>query len=68
MNLKQIIDHTRTRCIEGRLYRHDPQHDDPDLETDVGECPACGGEGCVERDELPNCVWRHAATPFAENH
>jgi hypothetical protein len=20
------------------------------------------------RDELPNCVWRDAATPFADNH
>ena len=33
------------RCIDGRLYRHDPQHDDPDLETDVGACKECGGEG-----------------------
>jgi hypothetical protein len=58
-----------TRCIEGSLYRHDPQHDDPDLETCIGTCPECGGEGCEpERDELPNCVWRNAATPFAENH
>lgn len=22
----------------------------------------------ANRDELPNCVWRGAATPFAENH
>lgn len=34
------------RCIEGRLFRHDPQSDDPDLETDVGECPDCTGDGC----------------------
>jgi hypothetical protein len=61
-----------TRCIEGRLWRHDPQHDDPDLETDIGTCPECEGAGCEEVDqggeELPNCVWRHAATPFADNH
>ena len=25
------------RCIEGRLWRHDPQLDDPDLETDMGQ-------------------------------
>ena len=34
------------RCIEGRLFRHDPQLDDPDLETDVGQCPDCSGVGC----------------------
>ena len=34
------------RCIEGRLMRHDPQDDDPYLETDVGECPDCSGDGC----------------------
>ena len=34
------------RCIDGRLFRHDPQHDDPDLETDIGECPDCSGDGC----------------------
>lgn len=33
------------RCVEGRLMRHDPQFDDPDFETDVGECPECGAEG-----------------------
>jgi hypothetical protein len=35
----------RVRCVEGRLFRHDPQHDDPYLETDVGQCPDCSGEG-----------------------
>lgn len=44
------------RCIEGRLFRHDPQHDDPYLETDVGTCPECEGKGCDceggERDVL----------------
>jgi hypothetical protein len=34
------------RCVDGRLMRHDPQSDDPDLETDIGECPDCSGEGC----------------------
>lgn len=39
------------RCIEGRLFRHDPQHDDPYLETDVGECPDCSGDGCGDAGE-----------------
>ena len=33
------------RCVDGRLMRHDPQFDDPDLETDIGECPKCEGKG-----------------------
>ena len=49
------------RCIEGRLFRHDPQLDDPDLETDVGECPECQcpefqGKGCEEVDYYGNPV------------
>lgn len=39
-----------TRCVEGRVYRHDPQYDDPDLETDIGQCPECEGDGCDEED------------------
>ena len=39
------------RCIDGRLWRHDPQSDDPDLETDIGVCPDCSGDGCGESDE-----------------
>ena len=39
------------RCIEGKLYRHDPQHDDPDLETCVGTCPDCSGDGCGDDGE-----------------
>ncbi|MBN9535053.1 MAG: hypothetical protein J0H10_17060 [Alphaproteobacteria bacterium] len=42
------------RCIDGRLMRHDPQFDDPDLETDIGECPDCSGDGC-ETDEYGGC-------------
>ena len=34
------------RCVGGRLFRHDPQFDDPDLETDIGQCPDCSGDGC----------------------
>ena len=30
-----------TRCIDGRLWRHYPQADDPYLEIDVGPCPGC---------------------------
>lgn len=68
MRLKDIINESNTRCVEGRLLRHDPQPDDPELMTDRGECPDCEGKGCPERDEIPECVWRHADTPFAENH
>lgn len=39
------------RCIDGRLFRHDPQYDDPDLETDIGECPDCSGKGCGDDGE-----------------
>ena len=38
------------RCVDGRLMRHDPQFDDPDLETDRGKCPECDGKGC-DRDD-----------------
>jgi hypothetical protein len=37
-----------THCVEGRLMRHDPRHDDPDLETDIGQCPECEGDGCKD--------------------
>lgn len=36
-----------TRCVDGRTMRHDPQHDDPGLETDIGQCEECSGKGCV---------------------
>jgi predicted nucleic acid binding AN1-type Zn finger protein len=45
-------------CVSGRIMRHDPQPDDPELETDIGQCPHCGGQGCsddggpVEKHEL----------------
>ncbi len=37
---------SRTRCVDGRLMRHDPQPDDPYLETDIGQCGECAGVGC----------------------
>jgi excinuclease UvrABC ATPase subunit len=37
-----------TRCTDGRLMRHDPQPDDPSLETDIGKCPDCDGKGCCQ--------------------
>ena len=37
-----------TRCIDGRTMRHDPQPDDPGLETDIGKCPECNGKGCYQ--------------------
>ena len=39
-------EYARTRCVDGRTMRHDPQPDDPSLETDIGECPSCCGAGC----------------------
>lgn len=38
--------HHSYRCVEGRKMRHDPQFDDPELETDVGPCEECDGKGC----------------------
>ena len=39
------------RCIAGRMFRHTPFPDDPELETDVGPCPDWPGCGC--HDDLP---------------
>lgn len=54
-----------TRCEDGRVMRHDPQHDDPYLETDIGKCPECEGNGCktycdccsrpFPRDQVSHC-------------
>ena len=43
------------RCVEGTLYRHDPQFDDPDLETNMGQCPECEGYGCEDDGCCPGC-------------
>lgn len=43
---------TTTRCLDGRTMRHDPQPDDPSLETDIGQCEECDGDGC-EREGGP---------------
>lgn len=45
------FDGRHIRCEGGRLMRHDPQPDDPWLETDIGECPDCEGEGCNPEPE-----------------
>lgn len=47
----------RTRCVDGRLMRSDPQPDDPDLETDIGKCPECDGVGC--NNPLPTPYRQH---------
>lgn len=39
------------RCVDGRLWCHDPQWDDPDLEIDAGKCPDCSGDGCSDDGE-----------------
>jgi hypothetical protein len=38
-------------CVGGRVLRHDPQFDDPELQTDMGECPDCSGDGCGDDGE-----------------
>lgn len=46
------------RCVDGRMMRHDPQPDDPNLETDVGECTVCDGTGqvyCDDHDDMEPC-------------
>ncbi len=58
-----------TRCEDGRLMRHDPQNDDPHLETDIGKCPECEGNGCPcdECDgdgNCPNCFGEDDSCPF----
>lgn len=40
-------------CVDGRQMRHDPQTDDPDLQTDVGPCPDCDGDGCDPEATIP---------------
>ena len=42
------------RCVEGTLWRHDPQYDDPDHEVSRGTCPECRGAGCEDADDLWN--------------
>ena len=42
-----------TRCVDGRTMRHDPQPDDPGLETDIGKCSECNGKGCDQDDGIP---------------
>lgn len=49
------------RCVDGRIYRHDPQVDDPDLETDIGHCPDCSGDGCGDNGEPVEKLGRSAA-------
>lgn len=52
MSRRSRLFHSRpTRCVDGRLMRHDPQFDDPYLETDRGQCPECGGKGCDDEEE-----------------
>jgi len=38
------------RCVDGTLWRHDPQYDDPDLEVALGPCPDCTGKDCESVD------------------
>jgi hypothetical protein len=50
------------RCVDGRLMRHDPQPDDPDLETDRGPCPECAEIDRLRADlkSLELAMWQFA--------
>ena len=40
------------RCIDGRLWKHVPQFDDPDFEQDIGVCEGCAGcDPTADEDE-----------------
>lgn len=41
---------------------------DDAIELDLEQCLQCGEPLSYELDELPDCVWRDAETPFADNH
>ena len=43
-------------CSDGRLIRHDPQPDDPYLQTDLGVCPECEGAGCEMPMPMPKAM------------
>ena len=36
------------RCVDGDLWRHVPEHDDPECEVYAGRCKECDGIGCDE--------------------
>lgn len=57
---------TNTRCIDGHTFRHDPQHDDPHLETDIGECSECDGAGCdrLHREAAEKIAGERITTHF----
>lgn len=51
-------------CVGGRIMRHDPQPDDPELETDIGQCPDCSGDGCGDwSDDYPERVAKRGRSP-----
>lgn len=53
------------RCIEGHLWRHDPQWDDPDLETNIGACPGCADCEPVNGDlTCPTCKGKGIVNPL----
>jgi hypothetical protein len=43
-----MLSFSNTRCIDGRLFRHEALHDDPYFEMDIGACPECEGKGCAQ--------------------
>ena len=53
----------RVRCIDGTLWRHDPQPDDPYLETDIGQCEECRGHGCENELQPVKSDYPKSKTP-----
>ena len=45
--------------------RHDPQPDDPGLETDIGQCEECEGHGC-DQTSPPKIVTSHIYPPIPD--
>jgi hypothetical protein len=54
------------RCVDGRLFRHVPQHDDPDFEIDAGRCEECEGAGCdrLHRENAEKIAGEKIVTHF----
>ncbi len=58
------------RCIDGRMFRHDPFPDDPDFEIEVGQCPTANEDGrchlCSDDVPSPKPMVAHDASEKEE--
>lgn len=55
-------------CVDGRLMRHDHQFDDPELLTDIGQCPDCSGDGCGDDGENVSKAGRSVVWHLGGHH